>query len=381
MTYKELGATGLKVSEIGLGCEGFLEKDDVFTQDMFALALEQGVNCMDLYSPNPDMHRRVGRAVGSRRSAFIYQAHLCTVWQDGQYKATRDMREVVPSFEGMLKHLGTDYVDIGMIHYVDSAAVWKKVSEGGILDYARKLKERGAIGHIGMSSHNPYVALEAVKSGAIEVLMFSVNPCYDLLPGDEDVNKLFEDASYEKPLFNLDPVREELYETCQRMGVGITVMKVYGGGDLLTDRSPAGRAMTPAQCIHYALTRPAVASVMVGAHSKEELLQALAYESASPEARDYAPVFASLRKMSWEGHCMYCGHCAPCPRHIDVAAVTKFLNLARAQGALPETVREHYAALPAKAGDCIACGACEKRCPFGVKIIQNMRAAREVFGR
>lgn len=381
MTYKELGATGLKVSEIGLGCEGFLEKDDAFTQDMFALALEQGVNCMDLYSPDPDMHRRVGRAVGSRRSAFIYQAHLCTVWQDGQYKATRDMREIVPSFEGMLKHLGTDYVDIGMIHYVDSAAVWKKVSEGGILDYARKLKERGAIGHIGMSSHNPYVALEAVKSGAIEVLMFSVNPCYDLLPGDEDVNKLFEDASYEKPLFNLDPVREELYETCQRMGVGITVMKVYGGGDLLTDRSPAGRAMTPAQCIHYALTRPAVASVMVGAHSKEELLQALAYESASPEARDYAPVFASLRKMSWEGHCMYCGHCAPCPRHIDVAAVTKFLNLARAQGALPETVREHYAALSAKAGDCIACGTCEKRCPFGVKIIQNMRAAREVFGR
>ena len=381
MTYKELGATGLKVSEIGLGCEGFLEKDDAFTQDMFALALEQGVNCMDLYSPDPDMHRRVGRAVGSRRSAFIYQAHLCTVWQDGQYKATRDMREVVPSFEGMLKHLGTDYVDIGMIHYVDSAAVWKKVCEGGILDYARKLKERGAIGHIGMSSHNPHVALEAVKSGAIEALMFSVNPCYDLLPGDEDVNKLFEDASYEKPLFNLDPVREELYETCQRMGVGITVMKVYGGGDLLTDRSPAGRAMTPAQCIHYALTRPAVASVMVGAHSKEELLQALAYESASSEARDYAPVFASLRKMSWEGHCMYCGHCAPCPRHIDVAAVTKFLNLARAQGALPETVREHYAALSAKAGDCIACGACEKRCPFGVKIIQNMRAAREVFGR
>ena len=167
MTYKELGATGLKVSEIGLGCEGFLEKDDAFTQDMFALALEQGVNCMDLYSPDPDMHRRVGRAVGSRRSAFIYQAHLCTVWQDGQYKATRDMREIVPSFEGMLKHLGTDYVDIGMIHYVDSAAVWKKVCEGGILDYARKLKERGAIGHIGMSSHNPHVALEAVKSGAI----------------------------------------------------------------------------------------------------------------------------------------------------------------------------------------------------------------------
>lgn len=53
---------------------------------------------------------------------------------------------------------------------------------------------------------------------------------------------------------------------------------------------------------------------------------------------------------------------------------------ARARGGVPETVREHYAALPAKAGDCIACGACEKRCPFGVKIVENMRAAKETFG-
>ena len=380
MNYRELGKTGLKVSEIGLGCEGFLGRDEAFTQAMFARAFEGGVNCMDLYSPDPDMHARVGRAVGVRRRDFVYQAHLCTLWKDGQYKATRDMREVVPAFERMLKNLGTDYVDVGMIHYVDSAAVWKRVCEGGVLEYAQKLKRDGKIRHIGMSSHNPDVALEAVKSGAVEVLMFSVNPCYDLLPGDEDVNKLFEDASYERPLFNLDPVREQLYETCQRMGVGITVMKVYGGGDLLTDNSPAGRALTPVQCIHYALTRPAAASVMVGAHSEEELAAALAYEQASEQERDYAGVFASFPKMSWKGHCMYCGHCAPCPRHIDVATVTKFFNLARAQGSVPETVREHYAALPAKAGDCIACGACERRCPFGVKIIGNMRAAKALFG-
>ena len=210
--------------------------------------------------------------------------------------------------------------------------------------------------------------------------MFSVNPCYDLLPGDEDVEKLFDEESYKKPLFNLDPTREELYETCQRMGVGITVMKAFGGGDLLTDDSPAGKALTVPQCIHYALTRPAAASVMVGAHSREQLEAALYYEDATEEERDYASVFATFPKISWEGHCMYCGHCAPCPKGIDVATVTKFLNIAKAQGIVPETVREHYAALNAKAGDCIACGACEKRCPFGVKITENMRAAKSLFG-
>lgn len=77
---------------------------------------------------------------------------------------------------------------------------------------------------------------------------------------------------------------------------------------------------------------------------------------------------------------MYCSHCAPCPQKIDVASVTKFLNLAVAQNAVPETVREHYAVLEHHAGECIACGACETRCPFQVPIRENMRRAAEIFG-
>lgn len=381
MQYRELGNTGLKVSEIGLGCEGFLGKDERECDRMFSLAFERGVNCMDLYSPNPELHKAVGRAAAAHGVHLVLQAHLCTVWKNGQYMATRNLAEVKTSFEKMMQNLGTERADIGMIHYVDSEETWNKVISDGILDYAKQLKREGRIGHIGMSSHNPLVALKAVESGEIEVLMFSVNPCYDLLPGDEDVNKLFEENSYSKPLFNIDPVREKLYETCQRRGVGITVMKVFGGGDLLTDDSPAGKALTVPQCIHYALTRPAVSTVFAGAHTEAELAASLRYEEADEAERDYAAVFATFPKISWQGHCMYCGHCAPCPKGIEVASVTKFLNLAKAQKAVPETVREHYNALRAHAGDCVACGACEKRCPFGVRIIENMKAARAVFGK
>lgn len=381
MNYRELGKTGLKLSEIGLGCEGFVDADDALSDAIFELALQNGVNCLDMYTPDPAAQKKIGRGIAPVRKDFILQGHLCTQWKNEQYEETRKLPEVKAAFEAILNNLGTDYVDIGNLHYVDSHETWQKIIDNGILDYALELKSAGRIHYLSMSSHNPIVALEAVKSGTLDALLFSINPCYDLLPGNEDCETLWADESYEKPLFNLDPVREELYETCQRLGVGITVMKAFGGGDLLSEEySPAGKAMTAVECLHYALTRPAVASVMCGAKSVDDLKASLAYETASDEEKDYAATFASFPKISWKGYCMYCGHCAPCPVGIDVADVTKFLNLTKAQKMVPETVAQHYSVLKAHGGDCIGCGSCEKRCPFEVPIRENMKAAKAVFG-
>lgn len=205
-------------------------------------------------------------------------------------------------------------------------------------------------------------------------------PCYDLQPASEDVEDLWRDENYAAPLVNMNPERQQLYETCLRLGVGITVMKAFGGGDLLdASMSPAGKALTANQCLHYALTRPAVSTVLAGAHTAEQLKISLAYEDASEEEKDYAAALASFPNISWKGHCMYCSHCAPCPQAIDVASVTKYLNLAKAQGTVPETVREHYALMPHHAGECIQCGACETRCPFEVSIMENMKSAKKIF--
>lgn len=380
MRYRNLGDTGLRVSEIGMGCEGFVGKTDEYILEFVNLMEQEGINCIDLYSPNPQVRTGLAKALKNRREKFILQSHLCSIWENDQYLRTRNLEKVKSGFDLMLKELDTDYIDIGMIHYVDSISDLDGILGGPIIEFTKELQKQGKIKCIGMSSHNPIVAKKAIETGLIKVLMFSVNPCYDLQPADEDVEQLWNPEKYSGHLLNMDKDRQDLYETCEKLGVGITVMKAFGGGDLLNSKaSPAKVSLTPIQCIHYALTRPAVASVMSGARTIEELQESIRYETASDEEKDYAATLASFPQISWEGHCMYCGHCAPCPKGIDIAAVTKFLNLVKAQGEMPETVREHYKLLEHKAGKCIACGACEKRCPFKVEIRKNMAEAKEVF--
>ena len=381
MIYRKLGKNGPEVGVIALGCEGFSGKTQDEANEMMDFAISNGVNFIDIYASDPEMRSRIGDAIAGRRDGFVVQGHVGSVWKNGQYERSRDLAEVVPAFEDLLNRLHTDFVDVGMIHYVDAEDDFRTVFHGPFIDFLKTLKREGRIRQIGLSSHNPVVAKAAVETGLVDVLMFSVNPCYDMQPPDEDVDMLWAEERYANGLHNFNAEREALYELCARQGVGIDVMKVYAGGDLLkADLSPFGRAFTPVQALNYALTRPAVASVMVGCRSVDEIAQALAWNDASEEEKDYSRVLDGMEKFTWSGHCMYCGHCAPCPVGISVADVNKLLNLALARNGLPETVREHYKALKSHASDCIACGACETRCPFAVPVRERMRKAVEVFG-
>ena len=381
MDYRILGNTGMKVSVIGMGCEGFAEDDYLMTAKMFDTAEDLGINYFDLYAADPKVRKAVGEAIKGRREKFIIQAHLCSVWEKEQYVRTRNLKKVKKHFNELMKLLGTGYLDVGMIHYCDSDKDWADIVKNGILDFAKELKAQGTIRHIGLSSHNPLVAEKAILEGGIEVLMFAVNPCYDLQPAGEDVEELWADKTYVETYVNMDPDRRRLYELCEEKGVGITVMKAFGGGDLLNaELSPAGVALTVNQCIHYALSRPGVAVVLAGAHDTDQLKKSAGYCDSSDEERDYAQAFSTFPRVSWEGHCMYCSHCAPCPKQIDIASVTKFLNLAGTKKEIPETVREHYKSLAHHGGECIECGACQKRCPFHVSIIENMKKAELCFG-
>ena len=382
MKYRELGKTGLRVSEIGLGAEWLERHSTEEVRAVIARCRDYGINILDCWMSNPKVRADIGAAVRGDRERWIIQGHLGSVWRDGQYVRTRNLPEVREAFADLLARLGTDYIDLGMIHFVDDEEEFRRVMEGGFLGYVKTLKAQGVIRHIGMSTHNPATARLAALSGEIEMLLFSVNPAFDLLPSGKDLDSCFAAESYDESLAGIDPSRAELYKLCENRGVGITVMKGYAGGRLFDAKvSPFGVALTPVQCLHYALTRPAVASVLAGFDTPQHVDEAAAYETASDAEKDYASVLASAPRHAFAGQCTYCGHCAPCPQRIDVAMVNKLCDLALMQPQIPASVRAHYGSLPVPAGACIACGACETRCPFGVRVTERMQTAQALFGR
>ena len=380
MRYRELGKTGLKVSEIGLGAEWLERHNEEEVRAVIDCCESAGINILDCWMAEPNVRTNIGKAIVGKRERWIIQGHFGSTWQNGQYVRTREMSKVKPAFEDLLARLETDYIDLGMIHFVDEEAEFHRIMEGEFLAYVKEQKEKGVIRHIGMSTHNPKVGKLAALSGEIEMILFSINPAFDLLPATEDINSYFAE-DYEASLGGIHPDRKELYQVCEQTGVGITVMKGYAGGRLFDAKtSPFGTALTPVQCIHYALTRPAVASILAGYDTPEHVREAVAYETASEEEKDYASVLAKAPRHAYFGQCTYCGHCAPCPAGIDIAMVNKLSDLAAMQPEVPESLKAHYQALSANAADCISCGGCEIRCPFGVPVVEKMKKTRKMFG-
>ena len=380
MRNRILGKTGLAVSEVGFGGEWLERHEEAESVALLKYAHEKGINIIDCWMPDPKSRDIIGKAMAGCRDSWYVQGHIGSTWQNGQYVRTRDLQYVKPAFQDMLTRFGSDYVDLGMIHYVDSLEDWEAAMNGPYIEYVHELHETGIIRHIGLSTHNPVIGKLAVETGFIEMILFSINPAFDMRPATDDLDSMFE--GYENADFSgIDPERAEFYRLCEEKNVGLTVMKGFFGGRLFDkEQSPFGVTFTPVQLIHYALTRPGVASILCGYDTKEQVDAAVAYETATPDETDYASVLASAQLHSYAGQCTYCGHCKPCPMEIDIAMVNKFYDLAAAQPAVPESVRAHYLALGTTASACISCQSCESRCPFGVPVAERMTRAAELFG-
>ena len=379
MQYRQLGKTGKSVSAIGLGLEHLDRKPYEQVKETVDAALDVGVNIFDVFMPGTEVREFIAKALGNRRNQVMIQGHIGATDINQQYDISRDMPTVKKYFEALLRLFG-GYIDFGMLFFIDSEDDYRNVFETEFVEYALHLKKQGDIGHIGFSSHNPQRAIQAINTGIPEMMMFSINPAFDMLPSEEYVFDYFEGDFGVNMFKGLDPRRAELYALCEQKEIGITAMKPFGAGKLISpEHTPYTKPLSVPQCVHYALTRPAVASVLPGCKTADEMYDVARYFEVSEAERDFSDIISSV-KNNFKGSCVYCSHCEPCPVQIDIATTMKYLDIARLdENNIPPSVRSHYMSLDAKGSDCTSCGHCESRCPFAVPVIKNMQDASKLF--
>lgn len=373
MILRDLGKTGLKVGEIGLGTEHLKRASKETIIPIVDKAIENGINYFDLIFNFHAYLDSFGAAFRGRRDRVILTSHLGSAERKGQYFKTRSVRKCESTLLSALSRLGTDYIDIANVHYVKDMKEFEEISsDHGVLELAHRLKEEGTARLVGISTHDVSVVKKAAESGRFDIVTFQVNMANNALPR-----------------------RTEALAACAREGIGLVAMKPFAGGYLLRQGKTVGIApirkgggktvrmkipsfMTPTHCITYVLSQIGVSTTIPGVRSVEELDGVLSYLSATADEKDFSEILNKFKEYE-TGQCVYCNHCLPCPSNIDIGEVTRLFDIAKFS--LTEDLKAKYTAHQLKASQCTKCGACVDRCPFEVDIISNMEKARSLLER
>ena len=366
MEYRKLPHGDERIGVLGLGMGGIQKSSDEEIEKIIRKAIDHGVNFFDLCAGGRNVYLPFGKAIAGQRDKVMFQLHFGAVYNEkGEYGWSRDLQVIRDTFEWELQTLGTDYADFGFLHCIDEDDDFDALLENGILDYVKEMKAAGKVRRIGFSSHTPSVANRVLDTGLIDLMMFSINPAYDLEQGDElGIGSTSERAA--------------LFRRCESLGVGISVMKPFHGGKLLDEKtSPFHVAMTRYQCIQYSLDRPGVLAVVPGIRNMDDLDVLLGFADAPDSEKDYS-VIGQFTPVAAQGNCVYCNHCQPCPAGIDVGLVNKYYDLALAGD---DMAANHYGKLSINADACVGCGHCDSRCPFHTAQSTRMKEIAAYFTR
>jgi len=378
-SYRSLGRTGFKASDIGIGTS------QTFPAEVMKAALDAGVNYFDTGEGygRGQAERSIGEAIKGRDRKSLF---ITTKFRMDGLAGTS---EIAAKLDQCLERLQTDYVDCLMMGPQTAASVKSEVYHKAI----EELKKQGKVRFSGASSHGPRmpgqgesmedILLAAVDDGRFDVLLFVYN-------------------------FLQKEPGEKILEAAAKKNIGTTIMKSNPLGryydmknrmeQLKKDGQPIDERMqqamtqmeetakqsqafiqknglkTPeeikAAALKFVLADPRVNTLNLAFNTFEDVKNLLAL-SGSNLARGEKGLLASFERNFSSLYCRHaCGVCeSACPSGVPVNTIMRYNHYFEAQGS-EKFAMEKYAALDgAKAEACGNCaGWCEKACPFGVPV-------------
>ena len=318
MEMVRLGKTEITVPKNGFGA---LPVQRVSLEDGVKLlrnAYEGGFRFFDTARAYSDSEEKLGEALADVREHIFLATK--TMAKDGEgFK--RDL-------DASLKLLKTDYIDIYKFH---NPSFCPKPGDGsGLYEAMEEAKRQGVVRHIGITNHRIHVARESIESGLYETLQFPF--CY--LATDKDL---------------------ELVEMCKEADMGFIAMKALSGG-LITNSAAAY-----AYLAQYDNVLP-----IWGVQRQSELEEFLRYMDEPPAlTEELRAVIEGDRKELSGNFCRGCGYCMPCPVGIEINTCARMSLLIR-RSPSDKQLTEKAQAMMKKIENCLHCGACAKKCPYGL---------------
>ena len=317
MEMIRLGRTELMVTKNGFGALPVQRVDMDTASAILRKAYDNGINYFDTARAYSDSEEKIGKSLADVRNNIIISTKTMTKTVEGFWA----------DLETSLKKMKTDYIDIYQFH---NPPFCPKPGDGsGLYEAMVEAKAQGKIRHIGITSHSLAIAQEAVESGLYETLQFP----FSYLASEKE---------------------ETLVHLCKEKDVGFICMKALAGG--LITRSD----------VAYAYLAQFPVAPIWGIQKEWELDEFLSYNENPPALTEERLAYIAKEKEELAGEfCRGCGYCMPCPVGIEInncARMSLLLRRSPAAGHLSEAGQ----AKMKKIEECIECGQCAAKCPYGL---------------
>lgn len=323
-----LGRTGITVPQNAFGALPIQRVDTDTAVAILRRAYEGGMRLFDTARAYSDSEEKLGKAFGA---GFIPRESIVITTKT----TAKNPDDFWKDLDTSLEMLQTDYIDVYQFHLMGQC--YRPGDGTGMYECMLEAKRQGKIKHIGGTAHKIGIAEELAESGLYETVQYPIS----YLADDREI---------------------ELIKLCNKNNVGVICMKGLAGG-LITNSKAA---------MAFVGQFEGTAAIW-GIQRDEELSEWLSYMDNTPQMDDEIRKFIDSEKKELSGEfCRGCGYCMPCTVGIQINQCNRMaLMLRRAPSA--GWLSEYWQGEMKKAEECIECGKCLPKCPYGLNIPELLK--------